>query len=97
MRRTLSRLLETPERGTAKWKAITVVKAAPDTLMTALAILIIVKIFGVFTLPEGSAESHFYLGITLFLMLMYGVVPALFFVAKVAKKIVQRAKDREDV
>ena len=97
MRKTLSRLLETPERGTAKWKALTVAKAIPDTLMVVLGILIIAKIFGVFTLPEGSAESHFNLGITLFLILMYGLVPALFFVAKVAKKIVQRTKNGEDV
>ena len=97
MRRTLSKLLETPERGTAKWRAITVVKALPDTLMTVLAILIIVKISGGFTLPEGSAESHFNLGIVLYLILMYGLVPALFFVAKMAKKMVQRAKDGEDV
>ena len=97
MRRTLSRLLETPERGTAKWRAITVVKALPDTLMTMLTILIIVKISGGFTLPEGPAESHFNLGIALYLILMYGLVPALFFVAKLAKKMVQRTKDGEDV
>ena len=97
MRRTLSRLLETPERGTAKWKAITVAKAVPDTLMTVLAILIIVKISGGFTLPEGPAESHFNFGIALYIVLMYSLVLALSFATKVAKKIVQRAKDREDV
>ena len=73
------------------------VKALPDTLMTMLTILIIVKISGGFTLPEGPAESHFNLGIALYLILMYGLVPALFFVAKMAKKMVQRAKDGEDV
>ena len=96
MRKTLSRLLETPERGTAKWKAITVAKAVPDTLMIVLAILIIVKISGGFTLPEGPAESHFNLGIALYIILMYGLVFTLSFVAKVAKKIVQRTKNRED-
>ena len=97
MRRTLSRLLETPERGTAKWKAITVAKAIPDTLMIVLGILIIVKASGGVTLLEGPAQSYFILGIALYLLLMYGLVPALFFVAKVAKKIVQRPKDGEDV
>ena len=72
-------------------------KAVPDTLMSVLTILIIVKISGGFTLPEGPAESHFNFGISLYLILMYGLVPALFFVAKVAKKMVQRAKDGEDV
>ena len=97
MRRTLSRLLETPERGTAKWKALTVAKAIPDTLMVVLGILIIAKIFGVFTLPEGSAESHFNLGIALYIVLMYSLVLALSLVTKVAKKIVERAKNGEDV
>ena len=97
MRRTLARLLETPERGTAKWKAITVVKAIPDTLMIVLTILILAKMSGVFTLPEGPAEPHFNLGIALYIVLMYSLVLTLSFVVKVAKKIVQRTKDGENV
>ena len=87
-------MLETPERGTAKWKAITAAKEVRSALLIALAILIIVKASGGFTLPEGPLESYFNLGIALFLILMYGLAPTLLFVAK---KIAQRAKDGEDV
>ena len=94
MRRTLSRLLKAPERGTAKWQAKTAAKVVSDALMIAVGILIVVKTSGDFTLPEGTARLYFDGGIALLLLLWFGLGPTLFFVAK---KIAQRAVDDEDV
>ena len=94
MRRTLSRLIETPERGTAKWRAKTAAKVVSDALMIAVAIVIVLRASGAFTLPEGNAKLYFDGGIALLLLLWFGLEPASFFVAK---KIARRAKHDENV
>ena len=95
MKKILHRLLSPPERGTPKYRGITVAKEISDWLMLTLAILLIARACGAFTpAPDGSMGNHLMLALSVVFMGRYAVEPAVWLLRKLTG---YRAEDDRNI